>query len=173
MAINAIRCRPVRDCVPVKAVWCSAQCSGGSCPDETWLLAVLGPTKQHHQQPITGSCAGPWRSKPQGLGMPVKSLFHAYLHKCSRCREMFCFKGEILLFFCTEICFLLPQTLFSSILLPSPPYLYQWWEIYSTIKCCFDLQLQREIREEEKKQRVTVSRLCFLRIRMYFLVWNR
>lgn len=60
----------MHDSVPVKAVWCSAQCSGGGCPDETWLLAVLSRTEQHLQQPI--------RSKPQGLAMPVKPLFHAY-----------------------------------------------------------------------------------------------
>lgn len=45
-----------------------------------------------------GPAPGPRRSKPQGLGPPVKLLFHAYLHKCNRCTEMFCFKGEILWF---------------------------------------------------------------------------
>lgn len=93
-AINTIGCRPVRDIGPVKAVWCSAQCSGGGCPDETWLLAVLSWTKQHLQQPITESCTVPRRSKPQGQGMPAKLLFHAYLHKCNRCTWMFYFWGE-------------------------------------------------------------------------------
>lgn len=112
-AINTIRCRPVRDIGPVKAVWCSAQCSGGGCPDETWLLAVLSWTKQHLQQPITESCTVPRRSKPQGQGMPAKLLFHAYLHKCNRCTWMFYFWGKyccVLFFFHSEICLWLPQT---------------------------------------------------------------
>lgn len=69
MIKNSNKQNPVQTSVFVKAVWCRAQCSGGGFPDETWLLAVLSPTKQHQQWPITGSCTEPWRSKPQGLSL--------------------------------------------------------------------------------------------------------
>lgn len=100
-ATNTIRCRPECDCVPVKAVWCRFQCSGGGCPDETRLLAVLSQTKQHLQQPITGSCTKPGKSKPQGLSMPVKLLVHAYLHNVTDAHECFTLR-EIIAFFVAQ-----------------------------------------------------------------------
>lgn len=36
----------------------------------------------------TASCMGPWRSKPVGLAVPAKPLFHACLHKYNRCTWM-------------------------------------------------------------------------------------
>lgn len=94
-------------CVTI-SMWCSAQCSGGGCPDETWLLAVLSPVKQHHQWPITRSCTRPWRSKPQGLSVSVKPLFtltYINVTDVQKCRNV------ALFFFHPAICCLfLPQT---------------------------------------------------------------
>lgn len=144
-----------------------AQSSGGGCPDETWLSAARRPTKQHHQQPIAGSVTGPWRSSPQGRGMPVKSLVHAYLHKCNRCTQMFYFKGNIVLFLCPYYVYCLRHfSWYYFLVCHYTPQPYQWRQICS-IWCCFDMQLQREMSGEQQYPGF------FLRISMYFLVLHR
>lgn len=75
-------------------VWCSAQCSGGGCADDTRLLALLNPTKQHHQRPIRRSCAGPRRSKPQGRSLSAKPLFMLIYTNRNRCTERLHFEGK-------------------------------------------------------------------------------
>lgn len=109
-------------CVTI-SMWCSAQCSGGGCPDETWLLAVLSPVKQHHQWPITRSCTRPWRSKPQGLSVSVKPLFtltYINVTDVQKCRNVafFFFTQQYVVFSCLRHSWLI---IFSSSYFSSVP----------------------------------------------------
>lgn len=111
-----------------------------------------------------GPAPGPWRSKPQGLGMPIKPLFHAYLHKCNRCTWMFYFEGKYGCFFIFLLrnMFTTASDILADVIFP----LLSPLVILVEANLLYHLVLLWYTAAKGNKA-------AFLRMRMYFLVWNR